>query len=490
MKPGKKRTKIKRFYQASCVFFLVLLMGCKPGNQPTVTSSTPTRIKPSLTASTTATEIGTPTPTPTKTKAPRQTRTPRPPTYAPPPTQTPLPRLGLPEQIEFPAWMKDKEKTILFFPKGKYMGPFENLAFIAAGTWEQFNLPKVVALDGYFWLPDGSGFGLLPRDRTTITVFDVESGTASIYPAPQKMFAFREGDWEDGPAELVGFGDPSDPAHFVLADKGRISPGGKYVMLDYYVTDSELTTIVNLETGNEVQLPPYEDKYHQFEGAWSPVAPRLAVTYMKNCQPWEPIECEDYHLRVFDAETGNLVDSYKNIHNFTWSPDGSQIVHTQDPNVNGTGLLPNPPCIFNTLDGSTNCFNEVRLLHPSGSETIHYAWSPDMKKISYVYYEPSDDPENPLHRVGGFCLITIESRHIDCPVKEFQDVLYEAPMEIAHEYKWSPGGRYVSLFLEARVYGGDVGMTPRLAILDVFSGEYQILGDKLGWYYDLGLWRP
>lgn len=464
--------KSKLYKTFFIIIFGIWLQGCV-ANDPLVISSTPTRAIPTLLNSLSPTVTATITLSPTPV---HQTDL---------PTQTNV----LLAHLEFPEWIKTRETNILLTPMGTFNNGFDHLSFIAAGTWDQFDLPPL-EISGFFWLPDGTGFGLLSKDVKSLTIVNIDSGDVATYPAPQKIY-IDGNEWADTPVELVGFGDYAHPSDFILAQQGRISSDGKYFLSAYYYTDNHLTSIINTETGDKVDLPPSNDITLDFEGAWSPVSPLVAITYLKNCE--ETIrspQCEEYKLQVYDASSGKLVSSYDNIANFSWSPDGMQILHTRYPNLwdsDGGTALRNPPCIFNIISGKTTCFDEVLPHHSAYTTIMKYAWSPDMKKISYVYSEPIDSI---FPFAGGFCLITIETGKIDCPVTVFEGIKDSAVSPIAHEYRWSPDGNFVVFYLEARAYGGDDGTTPRLAMLDISTNTQKIIGDKVGFYRNLGLWRP
>jgi hypothetical protein len=397
------------------------------------------------------------------------------------PTAIPSRPMGLPEHIDFPVWMKDRQTTVLFVPTGVHGERIQNLGFVAAGSWERFDLP-VEDVGGYFWLPDGSGFGLLGLKNEALAIIDIASGNVSFHPAPGRIFS---NSWE-----LAAFGDYSDPARFILAEPGRISADGKFVVTEYFLSENGKTAISNNDTGEVFYLPPTNDIYRdEFEGSWSPVAPRFAVVSMKNCEDTAFPECGEYTLQVYDAPAAKLVGAYKNIANFSWSPNGLQILHTQEPNFWGEGPGINPPCIFDLTNGGVECFDEIRFRHPISTMTYAYAWSPDMRQIGYAYDSVID---NGSSFVGGFCLITIATHIIDCPVETFAAPDYQSePIYVAHFFRWSPDGKFVVFQLKARLYGSDDGGgPPLLAILDIAAGKYIIIGEHIGDWQEVGLWRP
>ncbi|MBN2502702.1 MAG: hypothetical protein JXB38_18125 [Anaerolineales bacterium] len=387
------------------------------------------------------------------------------------------------DKLDLPDWMADAKTNILFVPIGNYDDGFKHLALIDPVSGERYEL-NVQDIGAYFWLEDGTGFGLLSQDGRAMAIVDLGTGAVYHYPAPEKIFYYEVRDRSYyGPKRMVAFGDPSNPSDFVLADPGRVSFDGQYIYLvaegKYSLDDT--TTIINVKTGEEFQLTEFDDDKYDAYHIWSPVMPYLAFAEGDGLIETNFVDhYAHYTLQIYDAGTGVLVGAYEDMSYVVWSRDGAKLLHTQKP---FRFDQPNVPCIFDLLTGETTCFNEVHVHHPSGASTLNYAWSPDMQQISYAYSTVVDISG---HHEGGFCLIAIATREIECPIDPFD--YYYSSGDLAHNYAWSPDGRYVAMHLEPRGFGGDDGSTPRLAVLDLTTNEHEILGQYLGG--TAGIWRP
>ncbi|MCH7662465.1 MAG: hypothetical protein IH859_01175 [Chloroflexi bacterium] len=135
------------------IFLGALATGCAAGQVGTV-------IIPTITV------LATNTISPSATTTPEASNTPQP-THTP--TATPL------SHIDVPGWLSDPDVNVLMIITELEKGQF-HLTFYNAATGEKF-LPIFNVDPGvYFWMPNGSAFGILTRDGKYIYLVDSESG--------------------------------------------------------------------------------------------------------------------------------------------------------------------------------------------------------------------------------------------------------------------------------------------------------------------------
>jgi hypothetical protein len=448
------------------IFLIVLCcistIGCKSENRNLEnTNPVPSNLpNPALTASFTPTSL-LPGPFPSSTS-----------------TSTPISSIALPQ------WVNDSKAQLLLVPTGTFQDGYKNLVLVNALTSQRFDIPLTLNSEYYFWLPDGSGFGFLSEDESRITLISTKDGNITSILIPEKalrLVADQSFGGRPNPIQ-ASTSSPEDP-NFILLPLGmELSPDKKYFIYqeDY---DPTYTSVFEISTNQTILITDPNDKYFDLFSEWSPNSRYLAVSQVDQ-EPglfYHFDALPTFRLRVYDINTRQVIASFKNVTFPDWSPDGVRFLFQEWK----TWFGESPPCIFNSISGSTKCFYDVLSRHKT-SNTIQTTfssiqWSPDQTMVGYIY---SNVDSNPHKEYGGFCVIVLTSNNIRCMLEEFE----LDGQKIIH-YSWSPDSNFISLEYDTACPYCDYSDSPQIAIASLNTGEYYTVGDNIN-IFQLGLWRP
>ncbi len=353
-----------------------------------------------------------------------------------------------------------------------------------ADLGERYDFPQL-EISAFFWTPNGANIGFLSQDGEQIAMIELRTGQVHRHLTRGNVLTFLDIKDSPVPAPLVATTDDPASSEFFLVEEWRISNYGRYLFQNHWSSIEPATVIVDILSGETFEISDPLDGKDDFDRSWSPAGALLAISEGEGVHDTQLNPDYDvYRLKIYDVAAQTLVASYKNIANYSWSPDGSSILHTLDP---FHFVKPNPPCIFDLLSGATLCFPEVSNRHGADAYTRFYSWTPDGLQIAYAFEVPAD---NVAGHTGGFCLLTIATRQIDCPVTQFdQDGIFEEPLFVVHGFAFSPDGRFAALDVDPSTYYS-YDHFPYLAILNLGTGEYTVVGELIGWYLSTGLWKP
>ncbi|MBI3151730.1 MAG: hypothetical protein HYZ21_06330 [Chloroflexi bacterium] len=433
------------FSHIPIILLITFLLGCNSQNsQPTTASST----TPTLPANTA---------TPTVTLTPTLTTS---------PTHEQI-------AIQFPEWAKNPETQILLAPVGTRDKGYENMALFNAETGEKFDVPLTSKIGDYFWTPDGSGFGFLPKSEQQIIFFSIKDEIIVTIPIPKEASRFLSQGEDRVESIQITTSIFSSSDFLLLPIWLPLSPDRKYfVYQEKY--DETYTSIFDISANKTVYISDPGDEYVDLYSEWSPTFPLLAIVEVDQIpEMYNSFQIlPTFRLRVYNVQSQQVIASYKNVTFPTWSPDGTKFLF-QEWQKRETGLYEywaSPPCIFDTLKGTTNCYHET--LTEEINQFSSLSWSPDQSMISYVYSSQ------------GFCMITL-------PTAKTQCILAKADIEdnFIRQYSWSPDSNFISFEFDSVGPLSDDNDNPKLGIANVDTGEYFSIGENINMHY-LGLWRP
>ncbi|KXK12940.1 MAG: hypothetical protein UZ14_CFX002001986 [Chloroflexi bacterium OLB14] len=422
------------------------------------------------------------TPTPiTLTNTPESTST---------PTQLPtlIPTATQITSIEFPDWVKNPETQILLVPVIEFEDNqfhYKGMYLFNAETSERFEVPFTEEVGDYFWMPDGSAFGFLLAKKKQVFLYSIKDEIITLIKVSDESLRFYErndsGDFSS-PIQ-VSSSNIKSPNFLFLNIWRYLSVDRKYfVYQEEY--DGTYISIYDISKSDTIKLSDPNDDYFNFSYSWSPTQPLLAAIEVDEEQQGMfgsfqtlPI----FRLQVYDAQSQKVVASYKNVTFPNWSPDGTKFLFQEWKGSEGFYWYGGaPPCIFDTLSGKTNCFNEL-IINDKINITSAY-WSPDQSMISFVYMNYASDA-NP--ETGTFCTIQLATQNISCLLSkldiENQNVI---------EYLWSPNSKFISFFYDTSHPISDYRDHPKLGIANIETGKYFYISLPSSDPNFLGLWRP
>lgn len=490
---------------ALALYLCLLLAGCSKGRIPTqpgtitntsasipLASPTPTLIsvstatpppQPEPIHPATPSATGTVTPTlaptrkPTRTASPTTTQTP---TISPTLTQFSWSRL------DFPAWVSGLGSDVLFVTARPSEEGDYQFMLVNASSGEKYTFPPSDA-GGYFWMANGKQLGFLSRDKKVVTLVNVSDGILTHYPASDSVTRFVDTSIEgDAPHAYISSGSSLDALDFVLWEKvfrDEFSQDGRYRTEQDYGAG---TSIIDLKTGEKIMVTDPTDGLYDVMHAWSPNGSFLGIA-QSDVVPGMYFSFEtmpNYMLLVYDAAQAQIVASYKGITFPNWSPDGTKFLYQPVSNT-ALSFWESPPCIYDTLVDATRCYNEAVLRHhPDGQAQVIFTsthWLPDQSGFGYLYdgeYSVSSGER------GGLCFVRIQDGSERCIFQDFEDL----EQTVMH-YEISPDGEFVSAAVDASCLLCDFQTAPQLAIANVHTGEYALIGYIYTWG-ETGLWRP
>lgn len=390
--------------------------------------------------------------------------------------------------VDFPDWVKNPDTQILLVPVIEFENNqfhYKGMYLFNAETGERFKVPFTEELGDYFWMPDGSAFGFLPVKKKQAFLYSIKEESISIIKVSDENLRFYkryDSKTSSNPIQLSS-SNITDPNFLFLDIWSYLSPDRKYfVYQEEY--DGTYTSIYDISKREVINLSDPNDNYFDINYSWSPTQPLLAVVEvdeeqrgMFNSFQTLPI----FRLRIYDAQSQKVVASYKNVTFPKWSPDGTKFLFQEWKGSESFYWYGgSPPCIFDTLSGKTNCFNEL-IINEKINITSAY-WSPDQSMISFVYLNYAHDA-NP--ETGTFCTIQLSTKNTTCILQELN-----IQEENVIEYLWSPDSNFISFFYDNSYPISDYRSYPKLGIANIETGKYFYTSlPSLDKDY-LGLWRP
>lgn len=381
----------------------------------------------------------------------------------PQPTQTTL-------SIEFPDWVKNPDTQILLVPVGTHDKGYENMALFNAETGERFDIPFTEKERDYFWMPDGLSFGFLDKNKRQVDLFSVKGGTIINFPISKESFRFLSDDIKSLETLTISKSNLSDSSLLFLYTWDKLSVDKRYFI--YQETyDENYTSVFDIYTSETIHVSNPNDEFIDLYSEWSPNSSLLAIVEVDQLPDMFTTfqVLPTFRLRIYDVESQEVVASYKNVTFPKWSQDGTKFLFQEwIKRDNFFWYGDSPPCIFNTISGTTKCYNV-------GEGVLNSVeWSPDQRMIGYVYFDGN----------GGFCKVLLSSDEIECILSNL-----ETEDQVPLGYIWSPDSRFI-------VFGYDTTSPyaayidkPKVGIANVETGEYFSIGENVT-FINLGLWRP
>jgi WD40 repeat protein len=395
------------------------------------------------------------------------------PESAPTSTGTPPPTLKEKlSEIYFPAWVSDPAANVLMLPIGSWEEGYTHLSLVNAETSEFFDLPKLNIL-AYFWMPDGKSLGMVDSDGNQILLLDLQSGEStplridsvtekytnfeSFYETPQQLNAFWASDTANG--------------FFLFQMHQSVGPNGQYLVEE---SSDNHTMVTNLSSGEQQIVTPDEAYFDLFED-WNPAQPDQLAIQQSDVEMgmlYSFYTPPGLRIKIVNVKTGRSTNFIKDVFGAypgMWSPDGRQLLYYQKmPTDVGLGKG-NPPCLFDLINETSRCFNQLVALDGAGGDLESYTWSPTGKYLSYFYN-------------GGLCLFNLSDEKDACFLQKLDHE------EEVIRYQWSPDERYIVFQYDESCPACDFSTQPKIGILDLRSGSYEYISDMIA--EQLGAWRP
>lgn len=429
---------MKRLIRISIFFFLLLAIGCNSQTE------SPTSLPVTETIEFTETPKRTSTPTTSPSATPEQVT------------------------IEFPEWVKNPETQILLIPVGTRENGYHNMALFNAETGERFDIPFTEEVSGYFWTPDGSQFGFIPKNNNKAVIFSVTQETIIEFPLPDESLQFISLNSQIEPVQLSSENIDS-PSFFFLEDYHEISKDKKYFIRQDFCDDT-LFCIFDIESREIINLFIRSENHYYLFSEWSPDSKYLAVVDTDE-EPGNYYTFKNepsFRLKVYDIKSRQLFASYKNITEAKWSPDGHSFLY-QNATNNGEyySFIFSSPCIFDTLSGESQCYD-------IDGRAAHVSWSPKQQLIGFIYYGNG----------RGFYTIDLNTGKRN-RILEKLDLNEQMPIH----YTWSPRGDYISFTYDTSCVSCDYLDDPQIGIANIATGDYFRIGSAF-YIFGEGLWRP
>jgi WD40 repeat protein len=454
--------------------YLIMLPGCSKSPGPDTTS---TMITPAVTRiSTPVTPSITPTPIQTSLAA-QNTRAAFLPKVKPEsvPTSTATPPSPLKEklsEIHFPTWVSDPAANVLMLPTGSLEDGYTHLSLVNAETLEFFDLPELSIL-AYFWMPDGKSLGLVDSVGKQILLLDLLSGESTplrIDAVTEKYANFES--FYEAPEQVNSFWAPDTANGFFLSRMHQnVSPNGRYLVEE---TSDNHTMVTNLSTGEQQAVSPEDANFDLFVD-WNPAQPDQLAIQQSDVEMgmlYSFYTPPGLRIKIVNVETGRSTNFIKGVfgaYSGMWSPDGRQLLYYQKlPTEVGLGKG-NPPCLFDLINETSRCFNQLVALHGVDGDMENYTWSPTGKYLSYFYD-------------GGLCLFNLSDEKETCFLQKLDHE------EEVIRFKWSPDERYIAFQYDESCPACDFSTLPKIGILDIHSGSYGYVSDMIA--EQMGAWRP
>jgi hypothetical protein len=402
--------------------------------------------------------------------------------------------------LDLPAWVADPNTQVLFITTESSENSPHGFILVNASNGERFTFPPSDA-GGYFWMADGKHLGFLSKDKIEATLVDIFDGSVVYYPASDQATRFVTTSSEDrSPLPLIAPGSSQAPFPFIASgssldtpgftlwekyQRGEFSQDGRYRINEDY--DHGATSIIDLKTGESIQVTDPTDNLYDYMPAWSPIGSFLGIV-QSNVAFDNYMEFDttlDITLKVYDAENRRMVGSYKSVNFPGWSPDGTKFLYQPISEVAQYSWV-SPPCIYDMLDDSNRCYNEAVIRHKTDNLNelgfVSVEWLPDQSGIGYIYYAIIAKPQKIW---GGLCFIRFQDGSEYCMLQDFMD-----PGQNVIDFELSPDGNFADFIMDKSCPGCYYIDNPQLGIVDVHTGEYFIIGDNDVGLFSSGLWRP
>jgi hypothetical protein len=390
------------------------------------------------------------------------------------------------EIINLPTWVSDPNINILLYGTGAHRDNIDNLFLVNASTFEIFTFPTINEIFAYFWTPEGEEIGIVTKDWQLILV-NIVSGKVSRIPEEEKLI-WHEFGFEGSQITLNAPGNPDKLILFPgwISDPGALSYDGQFTAERNL--DHTLTSIVNLETNNEILLNfSQEQPYFLSDFAWSPANAYLAeITVDQDGCCGSYFDTPDYTLRIFDIN-GQVVSKIKNVTSTNWSPDGTKFLYSP-LNHKSQSLWRSPPCIYDLMSDQTKCFNDLANKSRTSDDFPQFAklnWLPGQTEFAYIYFSYDHDIE--LWE-RGICFVNISSSQERCILTD----LDEPGLGIVN-FKLSPDASSLYFFTnDTGPISDDMGLL-RMGIANIETSEYEMLtevGESAIIFPPSALWRP
>lgn len=446
---------MKRLNQISIFFFLLLAIGCNSQTE------TPT----SLPITETIEYTETPKPTSTPTTSPSAT----------------------PEQvtIEFPEWVKNPETQILLIPVIEFEANqfhYKGMFLFNAETGEKYKVPYTDQKGDYFWMPDGSGFGFLPKKKEEVIFFSIHEETVFNISVPKTAFRFIDQNDSVSTPVQISSSDFYSLNFLLLPYWVALSQDKRYFIYYDDQYDGSFTKVFDIFSDKSVNVSDPDDKYHDLYVKWAPSSPLLAISEVdQKPQLFSSFNSfPTFRLRVYDVQSNQVVASYKNVSFPNWSPDGTKFLFQEWKGSESYWYGGSPPCIYDTLLGITNCFNQ--LIVNDRISITSAEWSPDQSMIGFVYLNFESKAFN---ETGSFCTLQISTENTTCILKKL-----DSDGQKVVDYLWSPDGNYISFFYDTSYPFSDYRDHPQIGLANIKTGEYFTVTIPSSDIQLLGLWRP
>ena len=190
-------------------------------------------------------------------------------------------------------------------------------------------------------------------------------------------------------------------------------------------------------------------------------------------------------LKVYDVDKREFVAVYQDISMPEWSPDGSKLLF-QPFDIQRHAFWTSPICIFNILDGSNDCFNQILFRHvktiSSGQRFSSINWTADQKIISYVYTASEIETYD---KHGGLCFLDVNDSSEKCIMQNLEN-----PEQNVMYYVFSPTNAFAMEIIDDNYPYSDYIIHPQLTIVNTNNGKYYIFEDYPGTLFHMASWRP
>lgn len=439
------------------LFCIIFLISCSPISSTVNEQYTPSQ-SPIIT-STSVLSTKTLTPTPEKIPTTKSTAT----------------SADIPNKYEFPNWLSDPEATVALMTSDITKDIYK-LSFLNLGTRDSFDISISADLArGYFWMPDGTKFGLLSANTQTVFLVDLKSGNVEQSLLTESAVRFLKDERKQSVEPLIVYGTFPSNFSFLPTYHPQYSANLRYVAkLDFQNNEKPIVFIEDLETGKITQIsePPLKELY-TYQYLWSPVASLLAI------------------LRVHDGmmiPSGDKIEIYKpngeKVASFEgsfisprWSPDGSKMLYRETSSIS--------PCIWDINLGTKKCLREIERNHSNANSIGLLDWSKDENQIYYLYYGDNE---------SGLCIYNLINGNDFCPT----DGLSELEKSNVERYKISPDNKFFVFHFGDSCAGCDFWGNPTVGIISRDGANFYTIGTEYlvstpyTFSYPMGtlLWRP